>query len=257
MARWPVGSVTPRRAQAAAAWQSRVRARVSPSRLPGTARFRGGRHLMAKVQETTGAGSEAGADLWAAPRHRPPHVGPSQSAATFSQASDRVLHGRGGSRDTARLRALHLTRLPKWPSGPVCSQPLPLSRWLSASPSPRREMGEMEGGDGQWAPAVAAHSRAPGKCLNNRTVATALVSPGCGKVGCCCCCCNWSCSLRLPVALSAAQQKPQPEPPEPASGLPPPTLPFLLSTPAVARNLGSSRLRPKATAPASPAAACA
>lgn len=111
-------------------------------------------------------------------------------------------------------------------------------------------MGEREGGDGQRGLAVSADSRAPGKCLNNRTDAAALVSLGCGKVGCCC---NWSCSLRLPGA-ERSRTKTRPEPLEPAAG--PPTLPFLLSTPAVAGKLGSSRLRPKATALASPAAAC-
>lgn len=80
MAVGPVGSVTPRRAQEAAEWQSRVRACVSPSGLPDTAQFRS-RHLMAKVEETR-AGSEAGAAPWP-PLDRDPQVGPSQSAATF------------------------------------------------------------------------------------------------------------------------------------------------------------------------------
>lgn len=80
MAVGPVGSVTPRRAQEAAEWQHRVRACVSPSRLPDTAQFRS-RHLMAKV-EGTRAGSEAGAAPWL-PLDRDPQVGSSQSAATF------------------------------------------------------------------------------------------------------------------------------------------------------------------------------
>lgn len=80
---WAGGIRSSEESQEAAEWQScvRVRAGVSPSRLPDTLQLRS-RHLMAKVEETR-AGS------WAAAAPRPPldcrpQVGPpSQSAGTF------------------------------------------------------------------------------------------------------------------------------------------------------------------------------
>ena len=129
------------------------------------------------------------------------------------------------------------------------SSPFPLSRWLSAPLSWGREVGKRESGDRERGLGGSADSRAPGKCLNNRTDAAALVSLGCGKVGCCC---NWSCWLGLPGA-QRSRTKTQPAPLEPAAS--PRTLPFLLSAPALPGKLGSSRLRPGATALPSLAAA--
>lgn len=186
---------------------------------------------------------------------QPPASGPSFSKCrNFSQALNPVPHGHGGS-----LPADVATPPGSWcctwlggrsPKQPVSFQPLPLS-WLLSAPPSGREGAERESGERQRGLGGSAGSRAPGKCLNNRTDAAALVSLGCGKVGCCC---NWSCSLGLPGA-ERSQTKTRPAPLEPASG--PRTLPFLFSTPAVPRKLGSSRLRPGATALPSLAAAAA
>lgn len=59
MAVGSVGSANPRRPQEAAELQSRVCARVSPSRLPEAPRLRS-RHLMAKVEETGAASWRGG-----------------------------------------------------------------------------------------------------------------------------------------------------------------------------------------------------
>lgn len=153
-------------------------------------------------------------------------------------------------RRDARLLALHLTRRPQSRAArllPALS-PLPAA---STSPSLGREVGEREGGDRERGLGGSADSRAPGKCLNNRTDATALVSFGCRKVDCCC---DWSCSLGLPGA-ERSRTKSRPAPLEPAAG--PRTLPLLLSTPAVPGKLRSSRLRWGATTLPSLAAAAA
>lgn len=77
----PVGFVTQRRAQEAAEWQSRVRARVRPSRLPDTAQLRS-RHLMGKGGRNK-SGVLEGRSATAAPRQRPTVGPPPQSAGTF------------------------------------------------------------------------------------------------------------------------------------------------------------------------------
>lgn len=247
----PVGSVTPRGAKEAAEWQSRARACVSPSRLPETAQLRS-RHLMAKVEET-GAGSRAGA----APRP-PLDSGPRRGLPLkvqelFPGFESRPPRPRWGSfrrrSDAARLPALHLTRRPKSRAAGLLPAPSPLPAAVRYSCSREGSGGERAGGAGERGLGGSAGSRAPGKCLNNRTGAAAPVGSAAGRwavAG------DWSCSLGLPGA-ERGRTKTRPAPAAPAAG--PRTLPFLLSTPAVPGKLGGSRPRPRATALPSLAAA--
>lgn len=112
---WASGICYSEVSQGGSEWQSRVRAGVSPSRLPETVQLRS-RHLMAKVEETR-AGSWAGAEP------RPPlDSGPQRGLLLkvqelFSGFESRPPRPRWESfrrrSDAARLLALHLTPRPK------------------------------------------------------------------------------------------------------------------------------------------------
>lgn len=149
------GPATPGRAQSTAEWQSRVHACVSPSGLPDTPQLRG-RHLMAKVEETTASSSQAQLPRCPlAASHK--WVVLLKVQELFPGWGSRLPRPRQESvrrrRAAARLPSLHLTWRPQ-PGQPFLAAPSPLPAALLASSS-------REGGGGEGRRRQRAGSAAP------------------------------------------------------------------------------------------------